>query len=1016
MKKFVTAFLLLFVLTVVSASAQPGRTISTFPYTQDFSFVTQGVASFPTTDTDGGEFLPGDSTDTDWTSGTSAGIQNGGGKLRLQTTNTKTRQGIVWYGDFSGANADSVTIAWNKLTSGTQGTPPRVNELRIATNGGSGSSFTDISGVTWPQFDNSSTSQSGTLRVRLPSTLHNASDVRIQIYTVELGGTSVSGNHAKVEIDDLKITTRCLGPAQATIDSVGNAGTHTLWLYFNPGARTDSVLVVRRSGSAPTATPNDYMRYSVGQGLNSTDTVVFWGPVDAVGAFNSGLTSNTTYHFALFGYRSCAEAYSTAATASGTTLNTCSGFPDKVTALRVTNLKTTSVTVDFRAGARTDTLLILRRLNAPPNYTPVPGKRYSVGQTFGLNNIVAYFGPPVGPVELTGLLSDSTYMLAYYGFQSCNANYTQTGSVDTLRTVCTGNPLNVSALTIRARSSISIGLQISTVGFADHYMVLERGPDNTASRPVNGTVYNLGDVIGDDTVKYYGVGRKATIGGLAASTAYTFYAFGVRECNSSYSTTAGSVSTSTTAACGGPLSLANPQGLTVVRNVKDTLQLRWSSVAGADSFLVVARIDSTPLQIPEYGTLYDRNDAVGEGFALATVKDTTVTLVRLPANIAYFIRVYAFRKCDFGYSFASTTAALATPGTATQQRFVIRANTLPNINFGGAIIKFTKAPNADGSLMITRHSGPPGTNGLPLHRNNDQPVNVVSADRWWSFSKGGLDSFTYNMQLDITGLPGVKDTSDLEILYRPHTDSLWDDIVTSGYEVRDTLLYIYSNDRHFFSDYGIGGQSSRNVLPVNLLSFDAYWNRDRAVLRWRTGAELHNEGFRIDRASVAADGTTGTFVPVASYLTHPGLHGAGTSNSEHDYGFVDADAMLRRGGSFLYRLEEVSTDGVVHEVGRAVVDAQDAVEGTDMGLTLISPNPVTGSTVMLRYMLPETGAVSVVLYSADGRAVRVLLDERSAAAGMHSSIIDIADVPSGTYFCRMTTAEGHDTRTIIVTR
>jgi hypothetical protein len=576
--------------------------------------------------------------------------------------------------------------------------------------------------------------------------------------------------------------------------------------------------------------------------------------------------------------------------------------------------------------------------------------------------------------------------------------------------------LNVSALTVRSRSSVSIGLQISSVGFADHYIVIQRGPNNTASKPVNGTFYNVGDVIGDDTVKYYGVGRKPTNGGLAASTAYTFHAFGVRECNGSYSASSASATATTTAACGGPLSLANPQGLTVVRNVKDTLQLRWSSVAGADSFLVVARIDSTPVQIPENGIHYDPNDAVGSGFALATVKDTTVTLLRLPTNTAYFIRVYAFRNCDFGYSFASTTAALATAGTATQQRFVIRANTLPNINFGGANIKFTRAPSADGSLMITRHSGPPGSNGLPLHRNNDQPVNVVSPDRWWSFATGGLDSFTYNMRLDITGLPGMKDTADLEILYRPHTDSLWDDIVTTGYEAQDTSLYIYSNDRHFFSDYAIGAQSSRNVLPVNLLSFDAYWNHDRAVLQWRTGAELHNEGFRIHRAAMNVDGTVGTFVPVASYLTHPGLRGAGTSNSEHDYGFVDANATVRNGGSFMYSLEEVATDGTVHEVGRAVVDARGAVGQAEMGLTLISPNPVVGPTVTLRYIMPEAGPVSIALYGSDGKQVRVFVDESQAAAGMHSVVIGIDDLPSGTYFCRMVASGGSDTRPIVVAR
>jgi hypothetical protein len=189
------------ILMPLSIIAQ-GRIIGSFPYSQNFSFVTSTTTAFPTTNTDGGEFTADALTSSTFASSiTSAGLHNaGGGAIRIQTTTTLTQQGFIFYGDFTGKSAGTFSIDWTKVQNGTAGT--RTNDLRIATNGGSGSTFTDIVGAV-ATFDNSANAQSGTLSFSLPSSLDNNSDARIRIYTINTGG---SGNLPRVTVDNLAIT------------------------------------------------------------------------------------------------------------------------------------------------------------------------------------------------------------------------------------------------------------------------------------------------------------------------------------------------------------------------------------------------------------------------------------------------------------------------------------------------------------------------------------------------------------------------------------------------------------------------------------------------------------------------------------------------------------------------------------------------------------------------------------------------------------------------------------------
>lgn len=78
------------------------------------------------------------------------------------------------------------------------------------------------------------------------------------------------------------------------------------------------------------------------------------------------------------------------------------------------------------------------------------------------------------------------------------------------------------------------------------------------------------------------------------------------------------------------------------------------------------------------------------------------------------------------------------------------------------------------------------------------------------------------------------------------------------------------------------------------------------------------------------------------------------------------------------------------------------------------PNPVNASTTIV-FSLPARDDVSMTVYDIRGRAVRTLFEGRSRSSGWHRVAFDAGDLPSGTYFCRLTgTRFSRTTRLVIV--
>jgi hypothetical protein len=202
-------------------------------------------------------------------------------------------------------------------------------------------------------------------------------------------------------------------------------------------------------------------------------------------------------------------------------------------------------------------------------------------------------------------------------------------------------------------------------------------------------------------------------------------------------------------------------------------------------------------------------------------------------------------------------------------------------------------------------------------------------------------------------------------------------------------------------------------LPVELSSFNVSSRNSNAFLSWRTAAEVDNTGFEVQRSRLDSNFTT-----ISSYLNNPGLAGLGTTSYGKSYNFIDgADGALVAGETYLYRLVDVSTEGVreAHPAVAVKIEAAEEIaEAGRMRMYAAAPNPAVQFT-QVSFSLPEAGRVRMELYSADGKRVIAPVDA-SFTAGDHAETISLEGLSAGNYTLVMTSGYQVRTQQVVVVR
>jgi hypothetical protein len=182
----------------------------------------------------------------------------------------------------------------------------------------------------------------------------------------------------------------------------------------------------------------------------------------------------------------------------------------------------------------------------------------------------------------------------------------------------------------------------------------------------------------------------------------------------------------------------------------------------------------------------------------------------------------------------------------------------------------------------------------------------------------------------------------------------------------------------------LGYAESNYPMPVELLSFSAAIINNKVRLSWRTATEIQNAGWDIEKYAA------GTI----AWQKIGFVQGKGNSAVINDYTFPDNNEITT---TVQYRLKQIDKDGkyrysniiLVHAPGKAAMKLYSY------------PNPAGNSTTV-NFNIDHASKVNLSIYNNIGRVIKTLYNG-TLPAGTHSQLVDTYDLPSGTYFLKLST-------------
>jgi trimeric autotransporter adhesin len=329
---------------------------------------------------------------------------------------------------------------------------------------------------------------------------------------------------------------------------------------------------------------------------------------------------------------------------------------------------TTDVSIDgsfTAASPYADHYLVIASTASSLTGNPVDGSNYSVGDVVGEGTVV-YNGTGTS-FTAAGLNASTTYyffVFSYNGVCTGGPLYYATALTGQQTTAAglppcstpVGQPTN---LQFGATNSNSIQGSF-TATTADEYLVLVSTSASLSNNPVNGTAYNVNDVIGNGKVISIGTWTSFTASSLSASTIYYFYVFSLNSQNCvngpSYNITSalnGSQSTTALPPCTTPS--AQPTVLTFNAS-SNAVSGAFNSGTGADHYLVVRSTSPTLSGTPVDNTDYNAGDNLGGGVVVGNVSGNSFLSTGVAGSTTYYYFIFSENSgCSGGTRYLTTS-------------------------------------------------------------------------------------------------------------------------------------------------------------------------------------------------------------------------------------------------------------------------------------------------------------------------------------------------------------------------
>jgi hypothetical protein len=194
------------------------------------------------------------------------------------------------------------------------------------------------------------------------------------------------------------------------------------------------------------------------------------------------------------------------------------------------------------------------------------------------------------------------------------------------------------------------------------------------------------------------------------------------------------------------------------------------------------------------------------------------------------------------------------------------------------------------------------------------------------------------------------------------------------------------------------GAPNENVLPVELVAFEAIADGEAVTLHWETASETNNAGFEIQQLPPAQNWETLAFID-----------GHGTTERAQTYTHRINNVLP---GVHRFRLKQIDYDGTFEYSPE--VEVAIGVPGA-YHLTSAYPNPFNPET-SFSLSVARAQEVQVAVYNVVGRRVALLYDGTFPAETSRVFRFEAASLPSGVYLLRVLGERFVTTQPLVLTK
>ena len=302
-------------------------------------------------------------------------------------------------------------------------------------------------------------------------------------------------------------------------------------------------------------------------------------------------------------------------------------------------------------------------------------------------------------------------------------------------------------------------------------------------------------------------------------------------------------------------------------------------------------------------------------------------------------------------------------------------------------VNYTTFPIAAGTVTANFIVGAPGNLGLPYtDLAAGKTANKVGQNGYWSMTTD-MGAGTYTGTYNATGFKGVNNYAQLMLINRANATTGWTSngthVTTTGTNAAPVLSRSAAT---VFGNFGVGGDSTTNPLPVNMLFFTANNVNGDVQLKWATANEINNKGFAVERS---IDG--------ANFKEIGFVKGNGTTNTTNAYASMDEKAFVQNASTTLYyRLRQVDFDGN-YDYSNIVMVNESNMNGD---VVSVYPNPFV-NTVNVSIQTTEATTAKVELVDMQGRVITTEV-VKVANGGAYHEVKGTNNLSSGIYFVNVT--------------